>query len=832
MTCASSRPCTCGCCRPVGRATPLPLWNRPGLERLDYRVGTYESFRRSMLEGIAARPELARWTARNPEDYGIAVISMWAWIGDVLTFYGERAAHEAFLRTAVRDRSLRRLAAMLDYLPDPGSAATASLAYAAEPGKSFHVRPGLRVQSVPGQDEKPQKFEPVETVAVDPALATLRGLPVPTALDPLAVGSSAATLKPMAAAPRWDLAAGDRLVAVTGDVVEDKELAAVEPPSGPLADWRTVIRWKPALQADAAGLYKWRRKMRLFGHNAPVPWLQPTASGGNVTFAAVDPGDAGYPIAVTGTLPLDGVYDVAAGGWVLVRAANGSTVHQVVGTATVNRQVGPLAGAVTELTVDPPVHEPDLRTILVYELVEVVPGQAEIPLWDRGYAAQIAAGASVVAARPASLGALAGIEKGRRLVLADGLGAAHAATAAGPPAEVVHDGVTHLEIAFSPPLAAPLDAATAVVLGNVAEATHGETVAAEVLGSGDASQAFQAFPLAKHPVTHVPDPAARTGAASTLEVRVDGVRWHEVRDFYGRAPDERVFVARLDETGRTTVRFGDGRTGARVHTGRNNVVATYRHGLGLAGRVAAGTLRTALDRPVGLKSVTNPAPAFGGADPERGDAVRENAPNRVRTFDRVVSLADFEDAAREYTGVAKARAVERWEGEEQGVFLFVAGDGGGLLGPDGLAALRAWLDQRRDPHRRLTVADHRPVPVVVVLDVAVDPDHAGETVQAAVADALAAHFAFERRGLGEPVAQSDLYAEVQAVPGVLGVDLDALMFKAPAALPHLDRRSLRFTGAVPDALQPRLLLFGDELAVLEAPAADVTVNLGIPEAGA
>jgi hypothetical protein len=59
---------------------------------------------------------------------------------------------------------------------------------------------------------------------------------------------------------------------------------------------------------------------------------------------------------------------------------------------------------------------------------------------------------------------------------------------------------------------------------------------------------------------------------------------------------------------------------------------------------------------VGLKSVTNPAGAAGGADPESLDQARTNAPNTVRTFGRIVSLRDFEDAAREFAGVAKAHS--------------------------------------------------------------------------------------------------------------------------------------------------------------------------------
>ncbi|HSN33878.1 MAG TPA: hypothetical protein VLU41_14415, partial [Ideonella sp.] len=66
---------------------------------------------------------------------------------------------------------------------------------------------------------------------------------------------------------------------------------------------------------------------------------------------------------------------------------------------------------------------------------------------------------------------------------------------------------------------------TVVVYGNVVRATHGET-RPELLGSGDATQALQAFTLKQPPLTFVSAPTA-AGAESTLAVYVDDVRWHE-----------------------------------------------------------------------------------------------------------------------------------------------------------------------------------------------------------------------------------------------------------------------------------------------------------------
>src|SRR6185436_17315449 len=61
----------------------------------------------------------------------------------------------------------------------------------------------------------------------------------------------------------------------------------------------------------------------------------------------------------------------------------------------------------------------------------------------------------------------------------------------------------YLAITLQPETPLQLDAASAVLLGNVAFASHGEKVSDEVLGDGDASVAFQKFELQKTPLTYV-----------------------------------------------------------------------------------------------------------------------------------------------------------------------------------------------------------------------------------------------------------------------------------------------------------------------------------------
>jgi hypothetical protein len=104
---------------------------------------------------------------------------MWATVADILTFYQERIANEGFLRTARLRDSILRMARLLDYQLRPGVAATTLLAFTLDRGATVHIPVGLRVQSVPADDEQPQIYETLESIAATAALNRLRIVPAP-----------------------------------------------------------------------------------------------------------------------------------------------------------------------------------------------------------------------------------------------------------------------------------------------------------------------------------------------------------------------------------------------------------------------------------------------------------------------------------------------------------------------------------------------------------------------------------------------------------------------------------------------------------------------------
>lgn len=368
-----------------------------------------------------------------------------------------------------------------------------------------------------------------------------------------------------------------------------------------------------------------------------------------------------------------------------------------------------------------------------------------------------------------------------------------------------------------------LSPASAALLGNVVPASHGETVREEILGDGDPRVPWQRFSLQKHPLTRIP---GTRGAESSLRVFVRGVEWAAAASFIGRRPGEEVFVPRTGPDGKLVVGFGD--TTARPAAGPGTVTARYRVGAGSAGAVGAGTLTNLVDRPAGARSVINPLAAEGGADEEAPDVLRRAAPASVRSFDRVVSLRDYEDMALASGEIAKASARPTWFGSAAGVHLTVAAAGGRLLSDEALTRVHTWLDTRRDPRRPLRIDNFVPVPVVLRGSVRVADNHAQAAVAAAVRDAVRGHFAFASRGLGETVRLDRLVAAMQRVAGVAAIDVDEFGFLTTDPT-FLQSRGVDAT-AVAEAL--RILparpagqsgVLPAELAVIEREDSDITL---------
>lgn len=361
------------------------------------------------------------------------------------------------------------------------------------------------------------------------------------------------------------------------------------------------------------------------------------------------------------------------------------------------------------------------------------------------------------------------------------------------------------------------DRATVSIYANCAVATHGETKK-EILGSGNAAAGFQKFVLKQTPLTYVPA-ATSGGSLSTLEIRVNGIFWREVPSLYGQDGRALVYTTRIADDGKVTVQFGDGITGARLPSGLENVTASYRIGTGQDGMVGAGQISLLMTRPLGAKAVINPGAPSGANDPETRDQARNNAPYTVLTFDRIVSLADYEYFARRFSGIAKAQAVWLWNGRKRFVHLTVAGVAGSAVkdGTELAVNLNSAIKSCGLPHQQFLVQSFTHLSFTLKANIQVKAGYLKDNVAAAVKNVLVDHFSFEKRTFGQSVTASEVIALIQSVSGVEMVDLDSLRQENQSG-DSLTARTARWDTGIGSSHAAELLtvdLSGIELALLE-----------------
>jgi hypothetical protein len=120
---------------------------------------------RADLLGFTVNP-FARWHEGTDGDYHTLFIELWAYLADILTFYQERIANEAYLGTATQRSSAVRLARLIDYKPGPGAAASGVAAFSAAKGKVVAVPAGFRVGSRAQPGKTAATFETSAAVTV------------------------------------------------------------------------------------------------------------------------------------------------------------------------------------------------------------------------------------------------------------------------------------------------------------------------------------------------------------------------------------------------------------------------------------------------------------------------------------------------------------------------------------------------------------------------------------------------------------------------------------------------------------------------------------------
>lgn len=407
---------------------PALVHNRPGLPSLRYRIGTYPSMRGYLLDLLDKDPVLQGFTHRGADDPGIALLEGAAVVGDILSFYQELYANEAFLRTAKWPESVADLVRLTGYRLAPGLGGRATFALTLKdavkrpPGSKpvpITIPRGFKLKAHLEGRDKPDDFETVAEAKGYAHLSRFRLFRPP--LPPIKVGTgtrrdrlevlSVGGSSSLEALEKASLKAGDKLLLVpdsdmwdrTGaayQIQEQTELLEVDKVET-LLD-RTVLTFKTPLRLARAETtiraFRVDRSFTHFGAGAPPKSVVVDATSQKILnyvtdftrdiFGAHSPAEPRdlYPVLSSVEMPLEGKVDGLKVGGALVCTGfttfSGQSVPQRFAVVKTIRDLRPdslawgsLSGTATVAVVDAKLiandsvlnERADIRNLLFHE---------------------------------------------------------------------------------------------------------------------------------------------------------------------------------------------------------------------------------------------------------------------------------------------------------------------------------------------------------------------------------------------------------------------------------------------------------------------------------
>lgn len=279
---------------------PIRPLNRPALNHIGYRIGTYPDFVESMLRGINRAPALQAWTHRGADDPGIALLEGAAILADILSFYQERYANEAFLRTATWRESIAELVRLTGYRLAPGVGGHATFAFEVKGSAPLTLPLGFPLKADLAELEKPADFQTDAELIAYPHLSRFHLYRPRQYPSSLAANSTTLELQAVAgvsgplAAEAARLKAGDRLMLLpaepswtgTGGAMTTQQTPQVVKIKAirQVLDRTLIDLEAPVAENWTAPVSAWRlgRSFRHFGHNTPAKYSQATSTNGKI----------------------------------------------------------------------------------------------------------------------------------------------------------------------------------------------------------------------------------------------------------------------------------------------------------------------------------------------------------------------------------------------------------------------------------------------------------------------------------------------------------------------------------------------------------------------
>ena len=704
---------SCACCPPE--------LDEP---QINYLAKDYDSFRQLILDRLAVL--IPTWTERHVPDIGITLVELLAYTGDLLSYYQDAVATEAYIGTAKQRISMRRHARLVDYLMHEGCNARAWVQITV----SGHLElPSAQIAFITGlnvPESAKQSVMPLSDVDRLPGHSFEYYEPLPsTPSRPIALRPGHNCIPFYTWGQReCCLAAGATSATLLDTWVVD--LPPSPPPSDPPADSPDL----PGADADVAG----------------------TSSPAGTSDSPAAVGTSNTNSQKSARLPAPTrALDLRIGDVLVFEEIRGAKTGDFADADPGRRWAVRITKV--ELTEDP-----------VY-LVDVPRAKetrhVPTPLVNIEWAPEDAL------PFPLCISALGGAPDCKYYC---DISVAH-----GNIVLVDHGRTVSQSL---PPVPGETSDGCCECEGEPSDVSTRAARYRPMLGQAPLVYS-EPLPVPPAPASTTLKQDPRNAVPALALVDESGFPWTPEPDLLASGPDDRNVLAEVDNAGRAHLRFGDDELG-RAPTVGEVFAATYRVGGGVAGNVGAEAISVLVLDNLSVSGVTitvrNPLPAQGGIDPESIEEVRMLAPAAFRqTIERAITAADYATIAERNPRLQRAAARLTWTGSWYEAD--VAADPLGSEMTDD--ALRRVLTKQLHRYRRmghdLRVQRAVYVPLKLSLEVCALPGYERGRVKAALLARLGSGLATcgshgffhpDELSFGEAVFLSRIIGAAQAVQGV------------------------------------------------------------------
>ena len=397
--------------------------------------------------------------------------------------------------------------------------------------------------------------------------------------------------------------------------------------------------------------------------------------------------------------------------------------------------------------------------------------------------------------------------------------------------EISDDGC-HTKLFLENTLKFSYYASTVTINANVSRATHGETKS-EILGNGDGSQKQQIFTLNQEPLTFISSDNFR-GRESTMDIRINKLPWTEVSSLLDAKSTDQAYKLYVDylKNRRINVVFGDGVYGSRIPTGDENVEAKFRIGVGYSGLLKPGQLKNLLDKPLGVRNVTNPISAIGGEEPENIEKIRKQIPLSLMTMERLVSSSDFKNFSLCFEGIGKVDSISVWNGLLNIVYITIGSSLGEKLTNESeiFNNLKSAIEKYKDPPIRFQLLTFEMLTFNLDVTIIVSNNVNKKEIKSLIEKKLRETYSPVSRQLAQPIYKSEIILLIQEIKEVVLVNVKAFYLSGKVRSIHnfLPAKKTRWDKETKTIL-PADLLFINPDTTQTALNIDILEEKGEPE---